>query len=473
MTRTPANFLTRLPCGTPGPDCAGLLGFRNTHAESASRVKGCGSRDVHSASAYDREPGFDLSQIEDARSGIRIAELPLWETRTLIGQLATLSFVLATLVFVAAAVAAQPVYETPAKAALIYDFETDTALFERDADTPKPPASMSKLMTLYMVFEALKEGHIELDTTFTVSTKARNMGGSTMFLDETDRPTAEELIKGIVVQSGNDACVVVAEGLAGTEEAFAQRMTLRGREIGLLDSTFANASGWPHPQHRMSLRDLVKLAALLITDFPEYYGYFAMEEFDYDGRSPANRFNRNPVLGIGLGADGLKTGHTEETGYSLVGSAVQGERRLIFAFTGLESAAARRREAEAMIIWGLRQFTIKNVASKGDVIGEVPVWMGSESRVNAVAGDDIRVPFPTVGQDSVTMHIEYLSPVDAPVAEGAQVAELVVSIPTVPDKRIPLVSDRESTRGGFVPRVRAASTLLIDLAIGQVRSLLE
>lgn len=388
-------------------------------------------------------------------------------------QIAALLFVLAMSAFVAAAASAQPVYESPAKAALVYDFETDTVLFERDADTPKPPASMSKLMTLYMVFEALREGHIELDTTFTVSTKARNMGGSTMFLDETDRPTTEELIKGIVVQSGNDACVVVAEGLAGTEEAFAQRMTLRGREIGLEASTFANASGWPHPRHRMSLRDLVKLAALLITDFPEYYKYFALEEFDFDGRSPANRFNRNPVLGIGLGADGLKTGHTEETGYSLVGSAVQAERRLIFAFTGLESAAARRREAEAMIVWGLRQFTIKKLASKGDVIGEIPVWVGSHSSVNAIAGDDIRLPFPTVGQDSVTMHIEYLSPIDAPVVEGAEVAELVVSIPNIPERRVPLVSDREATRGGFIPRVRASSSLLIDMAIGQVRSLLE
>ena len=428
---------------------------------------------MRSANANSREPGFGVNRIEDARPRTFLNESPTKESRNMFRQIAALLFALALSAFVAAAVPAQPVYDTPAKAALIYDFETDTVLFERDADTPKPPASMSKLMTLYMVFEALREGHIELGTTFTVSTKARNMGGSTMFLDETDRPTTEELIKGIVVQSGNDACVVVAEGLDGTEEAFAQRMTLRGREIGLENSTFANASGWPHPRHRMSLRDLVKLAALLITDFPEYYRYFALEEFDYDGRSPANRFNRNPVLGIGLGADGLKTGHTEETGYSLVGSAVQSGRRLIFAFTGLESAAARRREAEAMIVWGIRQFTIKEVASKGDVIGEIPVWVGSQSSVNAIAGDDIRIPFPTVGQDSVTMHIEYLTPIDAPVAEGAQVAELVVAVPNIPEKRVPLVSDREAARGGFIPRVRASSSLLFDMAIGQVKSLLE
>ena len=457
----------------PGRDCPPNWNAVPPIPEYAWRKAGREPRVKRLPSANDREPGSAVIQFEDTKPRDCLTDLPTKETRTMLRQIAALPFVLAMSAFVAAAVAAQPVYETPAKAALIYDFETDTVLFERDADTPKPPASMSKLMTLYMVFEALREGHIELDTTFTVSTKARNMGGSTMFLDETDRPTTEELIKGIVVQSGNDACVVVAEGLAGTEEAFAQRMTLRGREIGLEDSTFANSSGWPHPRHRMSLRDLVKLAALLITDFPEYYKYFALEEFDFDGRSPANRFNRNPVLGIGLGADGLKTGHTEETGYSLVGSAVQAERRLIFAFTGLESAAARRREAEAMIVWGLRQFTIKKLASKGDVIGEVPVWVGSQSSVNAIAGEDIRLPFPTVGQDSVTMHIEYLSPIDAPVAEGAQVAELVVSFPNIPERRVPLVSDREATRGGFIPRVRASSSLLIDMAIGQVRSLLE
>ncbi len=473
MTRMPASFSSSFPFGTAGLDCAKPLHLRNAHFESASRVKSCGSRGVHSASANDREPGFALGRVEGAQPHECVANSGATATCTLLRKVAALSFVLAVSVFAASGVAAQPVYGTPAKAALIYDFETDTVLFERDADTPKPPASMSKLMTLYMVFEALREGQIDLDTTFTVSTKARNMGGSTMFLDETDRPTTEELIKGIVVQSGNDACVVVAEGLAGTEEAFAQRMTLRGREIGLEASTFANASGWPHPRHRMSLRDLVKLAALLITEFPEYYRYFALEEFDYDGRSPANRFNRNPVLGIGLGADGLKTGHTEETGYSLVGSAVQNERRLIFAFTGLESAAARRREAEAMIVWGLRQFTIRKLASKGDVIGEIPVWVGSQSSVNAIAGDDIRLPFPTVGQDSVTMHIEYLSPIDAPVAEGAQVAELVVAVPNIPERRVPLVSDREAARGGFIPRVRASSSLLFDMAIGQVQSLLE
>ena len=366
---------------------------------------------------------------------------------------------------------ARAAYETQATAAILYDINTDTILFEKNADTPLPPASMSKLMTLYMLFEALRDGRVTLDTTFSVSTKARKMGGSTMFLDETDRPSVEQLIKGIVVQSGNDACVVVAEGLAGTEDAFARQMNARGVEIGLRNSTFANASGWPNPNHRMSMRDLARLATLIITEFPEYYGYFSLEEFDFDGRSPSNRFNRNP--GLGLGADGLKTGHTEEAGYGLVGSALQGERRIVFVFTGLNAQPERRQEAEAMINWGFRQFISKKMASAGDVVTEIPVWLGDHQRINAVVREDLELLVPAIGQDSVETRVEFRSPLEAPIVAGSTVAELVVTAPDMPDKRIPLVSDREVSRGGFLPRLRASTSVLFDKALGQVQSLME
>ncbi|MDA8584814.1 D-alanyl-D-alanine carboxypeptidase [Rhodobacteraceae bacterium] len=364
-------------------------------------------------------------------------------------------------------------YETQATAAVLYDITTDTMLFEKNADTALPPASMSKLMTLYMLFEALRDGRVTLDTTFSVSTKARRMGGSTMFLDETDRPSVEDLIKGIVVQSGNDACVVVAEGLAGTEDGFARQMNARGVEIGLRNSTFANASGWPNPNHRMSMRDLGRLATLIITEFPEYYGYFALEEFDFDGRSPSNRFNRNPVLGLGLGADGLKTGHTEEAGFGLVGSALQGDRRIVFVFTGLNSNAERRQEAEAMINWGFRQFINKKFATKGDALAEIPVWLGNFQQINAIAAEDLNLLVPAIGQESVETRLEYRSPLEAPIEAGTPIAELVVTAPDVPDKRIKLVADRDVTRGGFLPRVRASTSVLFDKALGQVQSLLE
>jgi hypothetical protein len=200
---------------------------------------------------------------------------------------------------------------------------------------------MSKVMTLYMLFEALKDGRVTMDTEFRVSDRAHAMGGSTLFLDQSDRPTVEELIKGIIVQSGNDACVVVAEGLAGSEDAFARLMNERAPGLGLRHSTFTNSTGWPDPNHRMSMEDLGKVATAIIREFPEYYGYFALQEWPFDGRAPQNRFNRNPVLGLGIGADGLKTGHTQEAGYGLVGSALQGNRRIVFVITGLETMAAR------------------------------------------------------------------------------------------------------------------------------------
>ncbi len=364
-------------------------------------------------------------------------------------------------------------FETPATAAFLYDVNTDTVLYEKNANVPLPPASMSKLMTLYMLFEALRDGRVTLDTTFGVSTKARLMGGSTMFLDETDRPTVESLIKGIIVQSGNDACIVVAEGLAGSEDAFARQMNARAPEIGLTQSTFTNSTGWPDPGHRMSMRDLGILSARLITEFPEYYGYFALEEYEFDGRSPSNRFNRNPVLGLGLGADGLKTGHTEEAGYGLAGAALQGERRIVFVFTGLDSQAARRTEAESFINWGFRQFISKKVASAGDTIGTAPVWMGDHQQINIIAGSDLELLLPAVGQDAVETRIEYQTPLEAPIAEGSQVAELIVTAPDMPERRIPLVSDREVLRGGFLPRVRASASILFDKAMTQVQSYME
>lgn len=368
---------------------------------------------------------------------------------------------------------ARAAYETQATAAYLFDIGTGTVLFEKNADAPLPPASMSKLMTLFMLFEALRDGRVTLDTTFAVSTRARKMGGSTMFLDETDRPRVEDLIKGIIVQSGNDACVVVAEGLSGSEDAFARQMNARGTEIGLTGSTFTNASGWPDPNHRMSVRDLGTLATRIITEFPEYYGFFALEEFDFDGRSPSNRFNRNPILGLGLGADGLKTGHTEEAGYGMVGSARQAERRIVFVFTGLNSMEERRQEAEAMINWGFRQFISKKAASAGDVIAEIPVWLGDHQQINAIAGQDIQLLVPAIGQESMQSRVEFRSPIEAPVALGGTVAELVISAPDMPERRISLVSDREVVRGGFLPRIRASSQVLFGKALGQVQSLME
>jgi D-alanyl-D-alanine carboxypeptidase (penicillin-binding protein 5/6) len=306
---------------------------------------------------------------------------------------------------------------------------------------------------------------------FAVSTRAREMGGSTMFLNELDRPTVEELIQGIVVSSGNDATVVVAEGLAGTEEAFARLMNDRAVTLGLEQSTFTNASGWPNPNHRMSAEDLGTLAALIIDDFPEYYGYFSQEEFDYEDRSPANRFNRNPLLDLGIGADGLKTGHTQEAGYGLVGSAEQGGRRIVFVLTGLPSEQARAEESERIVSWAFRQFVEKTVADQGHHFGDVPVWLGDQSSVGLVAGENLSVLLPATQGDALDAQIVYRGPLEAPIEEGQQVAELVIARNDLPEARLPLVADRAVPEGGFVPRVKTAAFVLLNRAWGEAQAL--
>lgn len=359
------------------------------------------------------------------------------------------------------AVPASADFETDASAAYVYDVTTDTVLMEKNADVPLPPASMSKLMTLNMLFEALRDGRVDMETRFGVSSQARSMGGSTMFLNERDRPTVEELIQGIIVMSGNDACVVVAEGLAGSEEAFARMMTERAEALGMTQSTFANASGWPHPNHRMSVRDLGILATRLITEFPEYYGYFAQQEFAYDNRAPQNRFNRNPLLGLGIGADGLKTGHTSEAGYGLAGSASQGSRRIVFVITGLESETARREEAERIVSWAFRQFVEKKVVSQGEPVAHAAVWMGTTRGVDLVTETDTTMLVPALQQGDMVAEARFADPVEAPVQKGQRLGTLHISRTGLPDREVPLVAAADVAEGGFVPRLRTAATVLI------------
>ena len=373
-------------------------------------------------------------------------------------------FRLAVLVLLTAlglALPARAAFETRARAAWVYDLTNETVLLSQEADVPIPPASMSKLMTLNMLFEALKDGRVTLETPFTVSERAQAMGGSTMFLDTTDRPTVESLIKGIIVQSGNDACVVVAENLAGTEEAFAKLMTERGKALGLTNSNFANASGWPNPNHRMSMHDLGRVAVRLITEFPEYYGYFGIEEFGYDGRAPDNSNNRNPLLGRIPGADGLKTGHTAEAGYGLVGSVKQGDRRIVFVLSGLSSEAERGEEAERVANWAFRQFVERTVANKGTRIPEAEVWMGQERRVGLVPAEDIRLLLPAIVQGELQAEVVYQGPILAPISAGQKLAELVVEVEGMEPRHLPLVAEADVPQGGFLTRLTTAARALL------------
>ena len=380
--------------------------------------------------------------------------------------------VLTLVAFLLAALPARA-FETAATAAWVYDMTTGTVLMDKNADQPVPPASMSKLMTINMLFEALKDGRVTMDTTFAVSDRAVQMtrdGGSTMMLQHDDRPTVEELIHGMIINSGNDACVVVAEGLAGTEDAFAEQMTLRAPAIGLTASTFANASGWPAPTHRMSMRDLGILGKRLIEDFPEYYPIFAQTEYSYKDRSPDNRFNRNPLLDLGIGADGLKTGHTSEAGYGLVGSAKQGDRRIIFAITGLPSDKARAEEAERIVGWAFRQFSEKTVAKTGTRVAEAEVHLGDADTVGLVPAEDVKLLVPALVQDSVTAEVVYNGPLLAPITKGSAVAELIIHAPDLPDRRVPLVAEADVGAAGFLKRVTTAGRVLYGQYLGSPAS---
>ncbi|MEM6658738.1 MAG: D-alanyl-D-alanine carboxypeptidase family protein, partial [Pseudomonadota bacterium] len=284
-------------------------------------------------------------------------------------------------------------FDTSARAAYVIDQTTGTVLLSKEADQPLPPASMSKLMTLYVAFEALRDGRLTLQETLPVSVHAMSYGGSTMFLNTQDRVTVEDLLRGIIVLSGNDACVVIAEALSpdGTEAGFARYMTQRAQQLGMNNSNFANSNGWPAAGHMMSVHDLAVLADRLITDFPEYYPLFAEEEFEFDGRAPSNKRNRNPLLRLDIGADGLKTGHTQEAGYGLVGSAKQGDRRVIFVLSGIDTTGQRAEEAEAVVNWSFRNFVERTVATEETPIAEAKLWMGEKKTVGLVPEGDLTV----------------------------------------------------------------------------------
>ena len=356
-------------------------------------------------------------------------------------------------------------FETKARAAYVIDQSSGTILLSKNSDQPLPPASMSKLMTLYMTFEFIEAGRLGLDEKLPVSKNAANYTGSTMFLNPTDRVAVEDLLRGIIVLSGNDACAVIAEALSpdGTEAGFAKIMTERGKQIGLKNSTFKNSNGWPADGHQMSVRDLGFLAGRLISDFPKYYPMFAEQTYEFDGRAPANNRNRNPLLGLGIGADGLKTGHTQEAGYGLVGSAKQDGRRIIFVLSGLGSQEDRAQEAESIVKWAFRQFITEKFAISGSEVGKAKVWNGSSREVSLVLENDLNVMFPVLSSSKPSFSVEYLGPIKAPVKKGDKIAELVIKSENLPETRHSLLAGDNISEGGFFVQVRTAGQYLMNM----------
>ncbi|MEM6942789.1 MAG: D-alanyl-D-alanine carboxypeptidase family protein [Pseudomonadota bacterium] len=346
---------------------------------------------------------------------------------------------------------------TPARAAIVKDMLSGAILFERNADEPLPPASMSKLMTNMMVFEWLESGRLKMSDEFLVSNRAASLGGSRMFIREGSRVSVENLLRGVVIQSGNDAAVALAEAIAGTEEAFAELMNRRAAELGIANARFANATGWPHPDHRISVRALATIAERIITEYPDYYPLFSEREFTWDD---IKQRNRNPLLGNLDGADGLKTGHTEEAGYGLVASAEREGRRIVLVVAGLESTGQRRQEAERLMNWAFRAFETKVLHRAGEPVIDAETWVGGADSVPLAPIEDVVLTAPLGDLDRATVTAHYDGPLPAPIAAGDVLGEIEIAVPGLPPRRVPLAATEDVAPGGFVVRVEAAAELL-------------
>ncbi len=341
--------------------------------------------------------------------------------------------------------------DTAAKFALIMDFNTGATLLDKEGDTPMPPSSMTKLMTAYIVYDMLKSGRMTLTQELPVSERAWRMQGSKMFVPLNGTVKVEDLIRGVIVQSGNDACIVLAEAVAGSEEAFAEQMNAKARELGLTASNFRNSTGWPDPQQRMSCRDIAVLARRLITDFPEYYRYDNEKTFKYNG---IEQENRNPLVQKGV-ADGLKTGHTDEGGYGLVASSARGGRRVVVVVNGLTSMHQRAEESERLLEWSFREFENVTLFAAGDTVEAAKVWLGGRPTVPLVGGQDLVLTMPRQWRRTAKIAVEYENPVPAPVSRGDVLGQLTVSGQGVPTMQVPLLAGADVPRLGLPGRAMA------------------
>lgn len=341
-------------------------------------------------------------------------------------------------------------FETVAKQAYIVDTETGQVLFDKAGDERMPTSSMSKTMTVYLVFEALKNGKLTLDQELPVSEKAWRMQGSKMFVPLGGMVKVEDLIRGVIIQSGNDATIVLAEGLAGSEGEFAVAMNRKAKELGMANSHFMNASGWPDPDHYSTCHDLAVLAAALIHDFPEYYKYYSEKDFVYNN---IRQGNRNPLLYKNIGADGIKTGHTETAGYGLMGSAVRGGRRVIMVLNGMSSMDERAQESTRLMEWALASFSNVTVFQPSMKVADAPVLMGVEKSVPLVVERDLKITMPRMAESAMKAAAVYKGPLEAPVKKGQEVGVVRVTIPNMKPIELPIVAAKDIPRLGFFPSV--------------------
>jgi len=354
--------------------------------------------------------------------------------------------------------AAPPTIETSAREAVMIDVATGTVLLAKNADQRTPPSSMSKLMTVYMVFDKLKRGDLQMSDELPVSPKAWRMQGSKMFVMVNSQVKVEDLLRGVIIQSGNDATVVLAEGLAGSEEAFAEQMTRKAKELGMTGSQFKNASGWPEDGHYMTVRDIATLSQHIIKDFPQYYPIYREKEFTYN---KIKQGNRNPLLYDQTGADGLKTGHTEAAGYGLAASVERNGRRLILVVNGLGSMQNRADETRRLMEWGFREFENYKPFRAGETVAEADVWLGSQKTVPLIVDQDVVATLPRRVRDNAKITLRYNGPLAAPIARGATVGKITIESPDAETIEVPVKAAATVDRLGFMGRMSAAVSYLL------------
>ena len=363
------------------------------------------------------------------------------------------------------AIAAARPFETTAPVAYMIDLSSGAVLYAKDSDRRMPPASMAKMMTTHVVFDMIKKGELKLDQKFTVRPETWQKwhgpaAGSTMFLSAGEQVSVENLLHGVVTLSGNDACVVLAEGIAGHEEAFVARMNAEAKRLGMTNSHFGTANGWPDEGRTYTTaRDLATLAVSTLRDYPDLYRkFYQQKEFSW-GKTMSKgenivQANRNPILGRIEGADGLKTGHTDEAGYGFTGSAEQNGRRLVMVVAGLDSFNGRITESVKFMDWGFKAWTAKPLFAKGAQVEMASVQGGSESEVALVAPQNIAVTVPAgFAAANMKMKVSYDGPIKAPIEAGDHIADLIVSTPDTPPAVVPLVAGSDVAEAGFFRRV--------------------
>ena len=344
--------------------------------------------------------------------------------------------------------------DTAARWAYCKDYNSGATLLEKDSDTPMAPSSMAKLMTIYIVYGMLKSGRLKLDQELPVSERAWRTGGSKMFVPFPGNVKVEDLIRGVVVDSGNDACVVFAEAIAGSEEQFVELMNKTAKDLGLTNSTFRNCTGLPDPEQRMTARDIATLATAIVRNYPEYYHYDSERSFKYEN---IEQYNRNPLVQKGTG-DGLKTGHTDEGGFGVCASSLRNGRRVILVLNGMTSMHQRAEEAERLIEWAFREFENVTLFKAGDVVDRAPVWLGGGGPVPLVGAGDLVATMPRNWGKKAQISIKYEAPIRAPVAKGTPVGKLMVTGPNVPENELTLVAGRDVPKLGLPGRAVSVVT---------------